>query len=211
MPPPDVHERAHAGEVVRGRHGRRLGAVVAEHRLAEPRGLLRPAAQVAEDRLAERALGAGLAGAHRVQELAEAVPHHGPAEGADRRAPRPGRVGAQGRAERGQGEPVVAVLGEHPDAGQRAEQAVERRGVRPGGARQLVGRARSVGEVVGDAELGDRVERTREDQRAAIWMSTAWGGGAPGASGVGAGVRSAVGRESAGEESVDTVHLSGAW
>ena len=71
----------------------------------------------------------------------------------------PGRVPGQRLPERGQAEDARFGLGEHPGAGQRAQQPAQRRRARPGLPGQHLDRDRPGRQVVRDAEHGGRVQR----------------------------------------------------
>ena len=74
----------------------------------------------------------------------------------------PGWVAGQRAPERGQREDPGLGLGEHPGAGQRAEQAQQRRRVRPDLLAQHPGRHWPGRHEVRDAEHGGGVQRLRE-------------------------------------------------
>jgi hypothetical protein len=75
---------------------------------------------------------------------------------------RPRHVAAQALGQWGQGEAAPLALREDADACQGAEQAVERRWVRPGGAGEFVGAAWAVSEQVSQSEFGGDVIRLGE-------------------------------------------------
>jgi hypothetical protein len=127
----------------------------------EDGGLLGMLGQVLEDRHAEDALGAGLPGPHRVEQL----PNRPPGEAAvDDRPIADGAwdIGPQRRAERCQLEGVVLVFQEYTEAGKRAQDAVQRGCVDTACLRKLDAAARTARKAVRNAEFGDDVQGLRE-------------------------------------------------
>src|SRR5829696_5084297 len=94
-----IDERPDVGEIVGSRHRRWFGAMEANHRLAEERRILRVAAEVIEDWLAERLLEPALARLQRVHQLAESPEPPVAGDGQHRRARGARRVGLERLAE----------------------------------------------------------------------------------------------------------------
>jgi hypothetical protein len=72
------------------------------------------------------------------------------------------RVGSQAGTEVREGEVPVLLFTKDPNAGEGAQQAIEHSRVGIGGCRQVVARARTIDQEVGDAEHGGDVDGLRD-------------------------------------------------
>ena len=154
VPAADVDDRAERREVVGLRDGRRLLHREPGHPLVEHRRLVGVLGEVVERLLAEHLVERGPAGADGLEQLPPRPPAPvRPAVVGD--GPhRPRHAGPQDLGQRRLAEPAVRVLGEHADARQRPQHAVQARRVRAGLRGEVGDGLRAGGERVGDAELG---------------------------------------------------------
>lgn len=158
--PADVDDRAGGRKVVRLGDRRRLGAMDADHRFAELRGLIRVLRQVLEEPQAGHLLHRRLAGLDRVLELSPGLPHRSVAQRQHRRTRRPGGIAAQRLAERCQPEPIVLVR-QDADTGQGSHEAMQRPWMGACRPCQLGGRLRACREVIGQTKPGRGADQLR--------------------------------------------------
>jgi hypothetical protein len=102
-----------------------------------------------------------LAGPHAVGQGGPGVAEVAAADERGPRRDRVRRVGPQWCSQVGEREPLAVLLGEHPDAGERPQQAVQRVTIRACRLGKLVRRPWAVGEQVGDPEDGRGMDRLR--------------------------------------------------
>ena len=161
LPPPMSATTLDAGEVVGVEDRARFAAVDADHRGVEDLGLVVMFAQVVEDRLAKNFVERFLAGLDAVDDFAPGpellVARH------ERQRPlRAGHVRLQRLGQRRERELARRAFAKNADAGQGAQQAIERVGIGGGFLRELVDGARAGGDEVGNAKLGRGVDGLRE-------------------------------------------------
>jgi hypothetical protein len=118
-----------------------------------------------EERLAVHVLGRGPAGADGVEEFSERRivrfhPHDGQV------AHRARLAAGQRLPERCQGEDTGLRFGEHADAGQRAQQAVQGRRVRADTFGEVLHRRRAGHELIGDAQGRGGIQSLRDPEPA---------------------------------------------
>ena len=146
-----VDERIELPEVVSARDRGVLGARDAGHRFGEHAVLVGVGSQPGEVRHPVHVVEAHLAGADPVRQLLPAAPvvpvHHHQREAAQRSR----YAGAKRGGARRQPEATVGRLGEHADAGQRAQDAVECIRLRSDALGEHGGRERPLRELVRDA------------------------------------------------------------
>src|SRR5581483_719912 len=166
VPTADVDDRAEAGEVVGGDDGRERERRNARHRVVEDRGESGFVGEVLDNLLAPQLGDRGLAGADRLRQVAPMFAvlrrTHEPGHARKRNlGVRPQRVG-----ERRQFVAAIAAPTEDAPPAQRSEETAECVGVGVHASRQLVGRQRSLGQGVGDAQIrrgGDGLRNPRAE------------------------------------------------
>jgi len=143
-----------------------------DHHAVEPVRLRRVLLQVVEERGAQGQLRAGAGGGQPLGQQRQGVLDARPLHGQDEVPGAAGVVRPQGLPERGQ---LELLLGSGFRAGQRAQQTGARDGAehlvqRPGLQAHCVGElgaaARAAGELVGDTQGGDRVQRPGQEHAA---------------------------------------------
>jgi hypothetical protein len=154
----EIDDRSHVGEVVGVRDARRVGSRALRHRCLEDRGHLGvPRHEIEQFLTGVLDLAAGLAGSDRLENVGErSHPAHrlheyGPGS-------HPGaRPALQALAHNREAEPAGLVLLEHAEGGEHPQDPIERELMHPGDRRELVRAPRTVGQEVGDPELGGGV------------------------------------------------------
>ena len=157
----DVGQGPDARQVVGVEHRLRFSTAEVGHGGVKDPGLLGVFGQIVEDRPAVQAFEGRLAGADGLEQVAPAaillLAQH------DRKRPQGFRsVRAEGRGQRIKAEPPVVLPGEDANAGQGAEDPVQRprcRAGRGGRGGELLGRPRAVRQKIGDLELRGDVDR----------------------------------------------------
>ena len=188
VPATDVDHRAEAVEAAHvGDAGHGVAGAL-RHRLVEHRLLLGVLAHVVERRGPVDAVVGGLAGPHRLAQLAPRPPHVVAREQQHEVAQRGGVVGAQPAPVRSEGVGAGLDLVEDVEARQRPQHAAQRRRVRAGERGQLGRGARPVPEVVGDLQGGRHVQHLGGEEAEQERDERATGGpGVDAAVGVGGG------------------------
>ena len=159
-----VDERPEAGEVAGGGDRGVLLGATARHRGIEDGGRRRVTRQEGEKVRPVDPLEGGPAGLDAVEQVLRGPRVPRLAYQQDIVADGVGGVAPQRCRLRREAEASVLALGEDPDAGQRAQDAVQGRGVHPGRRRQCRGIERAIREEVRDAEPGDAADRLGEPE-----------------------------------------------
>jgi hypothetical protein len=158
---PDIDHPGKRGEVIGGHNGRGRLPVPIGHGIVEHRGGLGMVRPVVIDAHAEDMLKRGLARVHTVEHprphaviLFTRLDRPGPQ--------RAGHAGPQTGAHRRQPEARGLVFDEHADSGKGPQHPIERAGIGARGLREHCAALGAVPQQVGNAELGDSVDRPRD-------------------------------------------------